>query len=298
MTWAESADNTAKQVSIFEPDIRGWKELGHRALSASIRVTQHYHIADALPEAGKLAEDRKHQQRRYSLSSEGKPTTADIHAGNHTRGEAHSLGCCASRDRSSFSQRILGTGTNKFRKQVQRRLMPRSGEKHRRMLDRVRSKPSSASMQPPQQAQVLRTRLVNRRNQCYLNALLTCLHELSAVGRRVGMFEEALSTLPQREELDILQSARWAPYLRDCRRPTQQHDVTELLHHLSPCLQGPAMQGEWAEHRPAREQPSRLVDYSPTQPHINLCIGRNRELQEMINLEQRSQISAHYCSRL
>ena len=44
MTRSESTDYEAKQVKIFEPQIGGWKELGHRALSASIRVTQHFHL--------------------------------------------------------------------------------------------------------------------------------------------------------------------------------------------------------------------------------------------------------------
>ena len=43
------------------------------------------------------------------------------------------------------------------------------------------------------------------------------------------------------------------------------------------------MQGEWAEHRPTPEQPHRLVDCSPTQPHISLHMGRHRELQGIIN---------------
>ena len=43
------------------------------------------------------------------------------------------------------------------------------------------------------------------------------------------------------------------------------------------------MQGEWAEHRPTLEQSRRLVDRSPTQPHIGLHMGRNRELQEIVH---------------
>ena len=140
--------------------------------------------------------------------------------------------------------------------------------------------------------QVLQTRLRNRRNQCYLHALITCLRGLSQAARgRIGTVGVALQTFSQQEEIDVLQSEMWAPYLRGWRRPTQQHDVTELLHHLSPCLQGHTMQGEWAEHRPTYAHPHRLVDHSPMQPHISLHIGRNRELQGIINSWSRD----HHC---
>ena len=69
--------------------------------------------------------------------------------------------------------------------------------------------------------QVLQTRLMNRRNQCYLNALVTCLHDLSLEARgQIGALGVALHTLSEQEELDILESERWAPYLRGWRRPT------------------------------------------------------------------------------
>ena len=50
MTRAESTDLVAKQVRIFEPLIGGWKELGHRALSTSIRVAQHFHLHPRNPQ--------------------------------------------------------------------------------------------------------------------------------------------------------------------------------------------------------------------------------------------------------
>ena len=49
MTRSESTDYEAKQVKIFEPQIGGWKELGHRALSTSVRVTQHFHLRPKNP---------------------------------------------------------------------------------------------------------------------------------------------------------------------------------------------------------------------------------------------------------
>ena len=49
MTRSESTDYEAKQVKIFEPLIGGWKELGHRALSTSIRIAQHFHLHPKKP---------------------------------------------------------------------------------------------------------------------------------------------------------------------------------------------------------------------------------------------------------
>ena len=44
MTRSSSADARAKHPQIFEPQIAGWKELGHRAIDADIRIIQHYHL--------------------------------------------------------------------------------------------------------------------------------------------------------------------------------------------------------------------------------------------------------------
>ena len=72
-------------------------------------------------------------------------------------------------------------------------------------------------MQTTTPKQVLQMRLMNRRNQqCYLNALVTCLHGLSlAAHGQIGTLGVALHTLSQQEELDILQSERRAPASED-----------------------------------------------------------------------------------
>ena len=132
------------------------------------------------------------------------------------------------------------------------------------------------------QVNVLQTRMINRRNQCYANALITCLHGVChETNSQIGTIQDAILELARHPEVDVFTQSAWAPFFRGWRRSTQQHDVTELLHHLAPHLQGPALHGEWAVHRPCPGQPLRLMDFSPAQPYISMHIGAHRCIQDI-----------------
>ena len=134
------------------------------------------------------------------------------------------------------------------------------------------------------QVNVLQTRMINRRNQCYANALITCLHSVChEANSQIGNIQDAILELARHTEADVFTQNTWAPFFRGWRRPTQQHDVTELLHHFTPYLQGTALQGEWAVHRPSPGQPLRLMDFSPTMPYISMHIGAHRCIQDIAN---------------
>ena len=134
------------------------------------------------------------------------------------------------------------------------------------------------------QAHVLQTSMLNRRNQCYANALITCLYSVSQeAGSHIGSIQSAITETARHPEADIFTRQEWEPLFRGWRRPTQQHDVTELLHHFAPHMQGPAMQGEWAVHRPIPCQPLRLLDVSPTQPYVSMHMGTNGNMQDIVN---------------
>ena len=93
------------------------------------------------------------------------------------------------------------------------------------------------------QVNVLQTRMLNRRNQCYANALITCLNSVChEADCQIGSIQEVILELARLAEADIFVRQEWTQLFRGWRRPTQQHDVTELLHHFAPHLQGPAMQ--------------------------------------------------------
>ena len=134
------------------------------------------------------------------------------------------------------------------------------------------------------QVNVLQTRMLNRRNQCYANALITCLHSVCHEANcQIGSIQEVILELARLAEADIFTRQEWTQLFRGWRRPTQQHDVTELLHHFAPHLQGPAMQGEWAVHRPNPSQPLRLLDSSPTQPYVSMHIEAHHRMQDIVS---------------
>ena len=133
-------------------------------------------------------------------------------------------------------------------------------------------------------ATVLRARLTNTRNQCYMNALVTCLHQLCQAGHGIiGQLHEVIERISQQHEVNVLQIEGWKPALIGWRRPMQQHDVTELLQHLTSGLQGIPLQGSWAEHRPCITDPARLVDHSPTLPFVSISLGRAGSLQQVLD---------------
>ena len=75
--------------------------------------------------------------------------------------------------------------------------------------------------------------------QCYLNATLTRLDQLhSCAEGHLGTIQDAVQRLGHQTALDVLESAKWKPFLRAWRRPSQQHDVTGLLRRFLPHLHG------------------------------------------------------------
>ena len=111
--------------------------------------------------------------------------------------------------------------------------------------------------------------LQNRYNQCYVNSTaLLLIKAASCATDLIGDMQSALTALDTSGPIDLLRHPSWVRLLQGWRRPRQQHDVTELMHHMSRYLNGTVMTGEWATNRPTRADPHRLIDRSPTCPYI------------------------------
>ena len=125
--------------------------------------------------------------------------------------------------------------------------------------------------------------LQNRHNHCYVNsAALLLIKAASCATGPIGDIHNALSDIDKSGPIDLLQHPSWVRLLQGWRRPRQQHDVTELLHHMSGYLNGAVLEGEWATNRPTQADPRRLIDRSPTCPYITMNLESATSIQEVI----------------
>ena len=163
-----------------------FKEAAMNTVPYFCRVPTHSNIAD-----------REAKQRSTSSATEdgqvGSPRPSELHTIRGQTQESERATALAGTD-PSFTRSILGMDTNRVPQQSPGEADSEQGGKTLSEDDQstmAERRQGQAPMRYPQMVQVLQTRLMNRRNQCYLNALTTCLHRLSLAARRsVGALAE------------------------------------------------------------------------------------------------------------
>ena len=111
--------------------------------------------------------------------------------------------------------------------------------------------------------------LRNRSNFCYLNSVAVALH-FSSGGhpRDFGSLGPALAVLSRLRKLELFTHATWKELLNGWRRPSQPHDVTELMSFIMD-PESRQVAGEWQARclEPGRDI---ISDRGSTSPFISL----------------------------
>ena len=113
--------------------------------------------------------------------------------------------------------------------------------------------PVSSSCEVPRACQVLlRAVLLNHdATACYMNALaLALLWSVHLTDRpQLGRLTPLFQQLKAGSAVLLMRSMVWTMILGPWAQPNRQHDMHELLVHLAPRLQLPAVRGEWQFRR-------------------------------------------------
>ena len=126
--------------------------------------------------------------------------------------------------------------------------------------------------------------LRNRSNYCYLNSVAVSLHwAMLRAGRQArdyGSLGPAMEVLNRLKTVELVTHATWRALLRGWRRPTQQHDVTELMSFVvDPYSRMVA--GEW-QARCVEQGRDVACDRGSTAPFLSLDIQGKATLTEAL----------------
>ena len=126
--------------------------------------------------------------------------------------------------------------------------------------------------------------LRNRSNYCYLNAVAVAVHwaviSSGSTPRDLGSFGPAIDVLNRLKQVELPGHATWKALLQGWRRPTQQHDVTELMSFVMD-PRSRLVVGEW-QARCIEPGHDTICDRGLTSPFISFAIRGHTTLQDAL----------------